>query len=140
MKLLILLIIYKLNCVHYDRPKGISNKVQIKHSIFYSTFTIPTINVSPWTESTFKSDDIQHKWYKGRRLFYYMDVPFSTETVYQPHGSTMTVQELLDYLQGLVAADPLCARRAVFVYSGVAIHDVYQVEWSDRFGVVLSSI
>ena len=67
-------------------------------------------------------------------------VPNTMDKVYQPHGSTMTVQEMLDYLQGLVAADPLCARRAVFVYSGVAVHEIYQVEWSDRFGVVLSSV
>lgn len=62
------------------------------------------------------------------------------ELVYQPHGSTLTVQEMLNYLQRLVAANPVCAGRAVFVSSGVAIHEVYQVEWSDRFGVVLSSV
>jgi hypothetical protein len=66
--------------------------------------------------------------------------PSQEGMLYQPHGSTLTVQELLDYLQGLVAAHPPCAGRAVFVASGVAVHDIYQVEWSDRFGVVLSMI
>lgn len=60
--------------------------------------------------------------------------------VYHPHGSTLTVRELLEYLQGLLAADPTRIERHVFVASGVAIHDVYQVEWSDTFGVVLSTI
>ena len=62
------------------------------------------------------------------------------DDVYHPHGSTMTVQEMLEYLQGLVATDPAAAKKAVFVYSGVAIHEVFQVEWSDHFGVVLSTV
>ena len=55
-----------------------------------------------------------------------------------PHGNTLTVCEMLEYLQGLVAADPSVLGRPLHVASGVALHDVYAVEWSEQFGMVLS--
>jgi hypothetical protein len=62
------------------------------------------------------------------------------ERTYPTHGSTLTVREMLDYLQGLVAADPSLLTRHIHVSSGTALHDVYLVEWSEWFGVVLSTV
>ena len=55
-----------------------------------------------------------------------------------PHGNTLTIREMLEYLQGIVAADPSALQRHLHVSSGTAVHDVYAVEWSEQFGVVLS--
>ncbi len=55
-----------------------------------------------------------------------------------PHGNTLTIREMLEYLQGIVAADPSALQRHLHVASGVALHDVYAVEWSEQFGMVLS--
>ena len=60
------------------------------------------------------------------------------EGIHHPHGNTVTVREMLEYLQRLVSADASVLTRGIHVASGVAVHDVYQVEWSDAFGVVLS--
>ena len=60
------------------------------------------------------------------------------EGIHHPHGNTVTVGEMLDYFQRLVAANPACLTRGIHVASGVGMHDVYQVEWSPLFGVVLS--
>ncbi len=64
--------------------------------------------------------------------------PSYPEDIQHPHGNTVTVGEMLDYLQALVLADPSVLARHLHVASGVAVHDIYRVEWSPFFGVVLS--
>jgi len=66
--------------------------------------------------------------------------PSYNEGIQHPHGNTVTVREMLDYLQGLVLTDASVLTRSIHVASGIGLHDVYQVEWSDKFGVVLSTI
>jgi len=67
-------------------------------------------------------------------------IPLQDMRLEHPHGNTLTIREMIDYLQGLVAADPSIMTRPIHVSSGTALHDVYLVEWSDWFGVVLSTV